>query len=73
MDEAVPYDEVKANPYCFMATTPTGGHLSWFEYGGGRWFARTVRSITPITSEYNIDIIPDRRFLHSIRNRGGRS
>ncbi|PUU73646.1 Alpha/Beta hydrolase protein [Tuber borchii] len=73
VDEAVPYDEVKANPYCFMATTPTGGHLSWFEYGGGRWFARTVRSITPITTEYNIDIIPGRRFLHSIRNRGGRS
>ncbi|PWW80373.1 AB-hydrolase YheT [Tuber magnatum] len=42
VDEGVPYDEVKANPYCFMATTPTGGHLSWFEYGGGRWFARTV-------------------------------
>ncbi|RPB05810.1 AB-hydrolase YheT [Choiromyces venosus 120613-1] len=41
-DEGVPYDEVKANPYCFMATTPTGGHLSWFEFGGGRWFARTV-------------------------------
>ncbi|KAG0129831.1 Alpha/Beta hydrolase protein [Tuber indicum] len=42
VDEGVPYDEVKANPYCFMATTPTGGHLSWFEYGGGRWFARTI-------------------------------
>lgn len=46
MDEAAPYYEVQANPYCFMATTGIGGHLSWFEGGGGRWFARAV--CTPI-------------------------
>ncbi|KAL7268437.1 hypothetical protein RUND412_008946 [Rhizina undulata] len=43
VDEAVPYDEVAANPYCFMATTPGGGHLSWFEWNGDRWFPRPVR------------------------------
>jgi predicted alpha/beta-fold hydrolase len=42
VDEAVPYDEVKANPFCFMTTTSVGGHLSWFEVGGGRWFAKVV-------------------------------
>ncbi|KAI5820555.1 medium-chain fatty acid ethyl ester synthase/esterase 1 [Pyronema omphalodes] len=40
--EVIPYDEVKANPYVFMATTQTGGHLSWFEWGGGRWFAKPI-------------------------------
>lgn len=41
-DEAAPYEEVRANPYTFMAATGMGGHLSWFEAGGGRWFAGTV-------------------------------
>jgi predicted alpha/beta-fold hydrolase len=40
--EAVPYDEVEANPHVFMAVTEGGGHLSWFELGGGRWFAKPV-------------------------------
>jgi predicted alpha/beta-fold hydrolase len=41
VNEAVPYDEVKANPYVFMAVTDRGGHLSW-EQLGGRWFAKPV-------------------------------
>ncbi|KAF8245115.1 AB-hydrolase YheT [Wilcoxina mikolae CBS 423.85] len=40
--EAIPFDEVKANPYVFMAVTEGGGHLSWFEWGGGRWFGKPV-------------------------------
>lgn len=28
-----------------MCTTSLGGHLSWFESGGGRWFAKPVRHI----------------------------
>ncbi|KAI5806580.1 Alpha/Beta hydrolase protein [Peziza echinospora] len=42
LKEAVPYDEVKSNPWAFMVTTSVGGHLSWFEASGERWFARTV-------------------------------
>lgn len=42
VEEAVPYDEAKANPYVFMVVTEGGGHLSWFETGGGRWFAKPV-------------------------------
>lgn len=40
--EAFPLDEVLANPHVVMATTPGGGHLGWFEWGGGRWFAKPV-------------------------------
>jgi len=42
MKDAIPYDEVKSNPYAFMVQTSHGGHLSWFEMNGQRWFARTV-------------------------------
>jgi predicted alpha/beta-fold hydrolase len=46
VNEAVPYDEVKANPYVFMAVTDRGGHLSWEELGGvGRnWEEGGLRS-----------------------------
>ncbi|KAK8200919.1 hypothetical protein M8818_006238 [Zalaria obscura] len=40
VDEAVPYEEFKVNPYTVLCATSMGGHLSWFEIGGGRWFAR---------------------------------
>jgi predicted alpha/beta-fold hydrolase len=42
VEEALPYDEIEANPYAFMAVTENGGHVSWFEWGGGRWFAKPV-------------------------------
>ena len=42
VEEVIPYDEVRANPYVCMTTTEGGGHLSWFELGGGRWFAKPV-------------------------------
>jgi predicted alpha/beta-fold hydrolase len=42
VDEAVPYEEIKQNPYVVMCSTSTGGHLSWFEVGGTRWFSKPV-------------------------------
>lgn len=44
VDEAVPYEEIKQNPYVVMCSTSTGGHLSWFEVGGTRWFSKPVCS-----------------------------
>lgn len=41
-DAAVPYDEIRLNPYVVMCATSGGGHLSWFEWGGGRWHAKPV-------------------------------
>jgi len=43
VQEAVPYEEFKQNPYTVCCTTSLGGHLSYFELGGGRWHARPVR------------------------------
>ncbi|KAJ9622449.1 hypothetical protein H2203_006671 [Taxawa tesnikishii (nom. ined.)] len=40
VDEAVPYEEFKQNPYTVLCSTSMGGHLSWFEFGGERWFAK---------------------------------
>ncbi|KAH8176953.1 alpha/beta hydrolase fold domain-containing protein [Sarocladium implicatum] len=40
--EALPYDEFKQNPNTVMLTTSLGGHLCWFESGGGRWHAKPV-------------------------------
>lgn len=41
-DEAVPYEEIERNPWVVMCATSGGGHLSWFEFGGGRWHAKPV-------------------------------
>lgn len=44
-DEALPRIEMEQNPYGVLCTTSLGGHLSWFETGGGRWFARVVSTL----------------------------
>lgn len=41
-DEAVPHAEIEQNPYVVLCMTSGGGHLSWFELGGGRWHAKPV-------------------------------
>ena len=43
-DEGVPYDEIKQNPWVVLCVTGGGGHLSWFEWGGGRWHSKPVSS-----------------------------
>ena len=40
--EAIPFTEFGQNPFAVLLTTTMGGHLSWFESGGGRWFAKPV-------------------------------
>ncbi|KFY77305.1 hypothetical protein V499_03288 [Pseudogymnoascus sp. VKM F-103] len=42
IDEAIPYEEFKQNPYTVLCTTSLGGHLSWFETlsNGDRWHAK---------------------------------
>lgn len=43
--EAVPFEEFERNPFVTFCLTRQGGHLGWFEVGGGRWYARAVRTI----------------------------
>ncbi|KAI4141690.1 MAG: hypothetical protein LQ340_007568 [Diploschistes diacapsis] len=38
--DAIPWVEFTSNPYAVLLTTTMGGHLSWFEWGGDRWFAK---------------------------------
>lgn len=40
--EAVPYHEFQCTPYGVLMCTSWGGHLGWFELGGGRWFVNPV-------------------------------
>lgn len=47
VNEAVPYDEIMKTPYGVLCTTAWGGHLSWFETGGGRWFVKPVSNGFP--------------------------
>ncbi|KXL42713.1 hypothetical protein M433DRAFT_1112 [Acidomyces richmondensis BFW] len=42
VDEAVPYEEIRKTPYVVMVATSGGGHLGWFELGGGRWHAKPI-------------------------------
>ncbi|KAJ4408187.1 hypothetical protein N0V82_009761 [Gnomoniopsis sp. IMI 355080] len=42
VEQAIPYEEFKANPYTICLTTSLGGHLAFFEPGGGRWHAKPV-------------------------------
>jgi uncharacterized protein len=39
-EEALPREEVQVTPYVVLCTTRSGGHLGWFELGGGRWFVK---------------------------------
>lgn len=32
VDECIPWDEIKINPYVVLATTDKGGHIGWFEH-----------------------------------------
>ncbi|KAH9901995.1 carboxylesterase-like protein [Xylariomycetidae sp. FL2044] len=40
----LPFSEVKMNPYTVLCTTSLGGHLGWFELGGGRWHSKPVHN-----------------------------
>ncbi|OOF91125.1 hypothetical protein ASPCADRAFT_211407 [Aspergillus carbonarius ITEM 5010] len=40
--KALPFQEMTKTPYGVMMTTSWGGHLGWFELGGGRWFVKPV-------------------------------
>ena len=42
---AIPYEEFAQNPYTVLITTSMGGHLSWFESSGERWYTKPVCNI----------------------------
>jgi hypothetical protein len=57
--EAIPYEEFKQNPCTILCCTNWGGHLSWFQFGGRRWFADAVVAfLTNLHDEIDIDALP---------------
>ncbi|KAF2443536.1 medium-chain fatty acid ethyl ester synthase/esterase 1 [Karstenula rhodostoma CBS 690.94] len=57
--EAIPYEEFKQNPYTVLCCTNWGGHLSWFQFGGKRWFADAVVAFfTKLHEEVDVDALP---------------
>ncbi|KAL5594756.1 hypothetical protein BROUX41_001670 [Berkeleyomyces rouxiae] len=58
-DEAMPYPEIAANPYTVMLATSLGGHLGWFEVGGGRWFTKPVCNyLNRMAFDVDIETVP---------------
>ena len=45
--EALPIEEARQNPFVVLCTTKIGGHLGWFEIGGGRWYVKPVSRALP--------------------------
>jgi uncharacterized protein len=58
VEEATPYGEIQHNPYTVLCTTSLGGHMSYFEIGGGRWLAKPVSNFLKLmASEIDLDSI----------------
>ncbi|KAK3902604.1 Alpha/Beta hydrolase protein [Staphylotrichum tortipilum] len=56
--DAIPFQEFTQNPYTVLLTTSLGGHLSWFEVGGGRWHPRPICNfLNTMATEINLDAI----------------
>lgn len=54
-DEALPRNETEQNPFAVLCTTSLGGHLSWFELGGGRWFSKVTTAFFNMMA-FGIDV-----------------
>lgn len=59
VDEAVPYGELKLNPYTVMCATSLGGHLAFYEPGGGRWHPKPICNfLHKMATEVDLKAIP---------------
>lgn len=60
--DALPYSEVKLNPYTHMIVTSIGGHLGWFNFTLNRWYAeplcRLFSALMPYDPEVNGAALP---------------
>ncbi|RDW83920.1 putative hydrolase, alpha/beta fold family [Aspergillus mulundensis] len=57
--KGAPYQEIAQTPYGVMMATSWGGHLGWFEFGGGRWFVKPVNNfLNMMAHEIDLDTPP---------------
>ena len=63
VNEAIPYQEMTQTQFGVLVTTSLGGHLSWFEPGGGRWFARAVSRRRGLRSTSLTQLVQATNFL----------
>lgn len=60
--EALPVQEFQQNPMTVLLTTSLGGHLSWFEIDGGRWFAKPLSNfLIRMAEEIDFDKLKEER------------
>lgn len=56
--KALPYSEVKLNPYTYMVVTSIGGHLGWFNFLHGRWYPDPVSKLFAELAQWDIADTP---------------
>ncbi|KAL2855482.1 Alpha/Beta hydrolase protein [Aspergillus pseudoustus] len=57
--KALPFQEIGQTPFGVMMTTSWGGHLGWFEFGGGRWFVKPVTNfLNMMAKEVDSEVSP---------------
>ena len=67
--KAIPYDEFRVNPHTVLCTTSLGGHLGWFESGGGRWFVKPVSTASALPTSLTLIERKDHELLQPHRQR----
>lgn len=52
--KALPFSEVKLNPYTYMAVTSIGGHLGWFNFTHGRWYPEPLAKLFTEMAQWDV-------------------
>lgn len=52
---SLPMEESRINPYVLVITTTVGGHLGWFDYKLGRWYAEPVARLMKQLAEVEVE------------------
>lgn len=53
--KALPYSEVKLNPYTYLAVTSVGGHLGWFTFLHNRWYPEPISKLFAEIAKWNVE------------------
>lgn len=66
---AQPLEEVKQNPFTVLLSTSMGGHLSWFESDGSRWFVKpVVNFLRRMAEEVDLEALASKNRAEVVQN-----